>query len=179
MRAFFSDKLLRFLTIVLLLLLVISAGVTVLALRKNSGTEWKVPAFSNILKNKSEDGCVLYDVSVKSVGKSYQGKAAEPGYTYYIMFMHVMNQGTSSKGIESLVFTPAEESWNDMIDGGYVSAGEHDSDFWYENMPIIPGGEYASVACCFQVRDGVEQIYVNYCDGDNLEDTTKLAITLN
>lgn len=176
MKKFFSDKLMRFLTIVLVILLTASVGVTCLAVCKNSEMQWKKTDFSDLFAG--EEVCTLHDISTKAVGSSFRGVEAEPGYSYYLVFLHVTNESRGAQCVKYMGFYPNGINYGDVVDGGYVSIKdvEEETNFEYVNMPIIPPGEDMTVAYYLQVKDGVQKIkaaYYGFAD-----ESTELEISL-
>lgn len=178
MKRFFSDKIVRFLTIVLVILLIASAGITCLAVWKNADMKWEKTDFSDLFAG--EEVCALHDISTKAVGSSFRGVEAEEGYSYYLVFLHVTNENRGAQCVEYMGFYPNGVNYGDVVDGGYVSIKdetiEEETDFEYVNMPIIPPGEDVTVAYYLQVKDGVQQIKASYYGF--ADEPTELEISL-
>lgn len=172
MKVLFLNRKLRILTIVLIILLLLSAGLTAAVRLRNPGIQ---RGFSDSLWN---DSCELYEISAKRIGNSYRGEQASEGYSYYLIFLHVNNQGNSSKLVKNLGFYPEGEYYDDIVDGGYVSVKEESSDFAYENTPIVPAGEDVVVSYYLQVKNGVKKIYADYYGEDSLKGGMRMEIHL-
>ncbi len=172
MKVSFLNRMLWILAAVLVILLLLSAGLTAAVKLRNPGMQ---RGFSN---SRRDDSCGIYEVSAKHIGNSYRGEQASEGYSYYLIFLHVNNQGNSSKSVNNLGFYPEGEYYDDIIDGGYVSDKEETSDFEYENTPIVPAGEDAVVSYYLQVKNGVKKIYAACYGEDSFEDGAKMEIRL-
>lgn len=133
---------------------------------------------NSYFRSISKDGCTLDEITAKAVGKAYQDKTAQPGYQYYVLFLHVTNGGTDTILTDNMGFYPAGLMSGDVIDKHLEERTEKSTAFLYNNSPVIPAGEDVVIPYEIQVKKGVKEIKAYYYGISSKEEAQEIQIGL-